>query len=84
VKVDAEKGAATEWFDGVYVEEPIFVPAPDATGEDEGVVLATALDPGAERSFLLVLDAESFEERARAWLPHYLPFGFHGRFYRAE
>lgn len=80
VKVDVETGAATEWFDGVYAEEPIFVPAPDADREDEGVVLATALDPGAERSFLLVLDGETVEERARAWLPHHLPFGFHGRF----
>jgi carotenoid cleavage dioxygenase-like enzyme len=82
VKVDVETGDATEWFDGVYAEEPVFVPAPDGEREDAGVVIATVLDPGAGRSFLLVLDAATFEERARAWLPHHLPFGFHGRFYR--
>jgi carotenoid cleavage dioxygenase-like enzyme len=81
VKVDVETGAVMEWFDGVYAEEPIFVPAPDGDREDEGVVLATVLDPDAGRSFLLVLDGETFEERARAWLPHHLPFGFHGRFF---
>jgi carotenoid cleavage dioxygenase-like enzyme len=81
VKVDVGTGEATEWFDDVYAEEPIFVPAPAGEREDAGVVLATVLDPDAERSFLLVLDGESFAERARAWLPHHLPFGFHGRFY---
>ena len=82
VKVDLETGEATEWFDGVYAEEPVFVPEPGSEREDAGVVLATVLDPDAGRSFLLVLDGESFEERARAHLPHHLPFGFHGRFYR--
>jgi len=81
VKIDVGTGEATEWFDGVYAEEPIFVPEPGNDHEDEGVVLATVLDPDAERSFLLVLDGETFEERARAWLPHHLPFGFHGRFF---
>jgi carotenoid cleavage dioxygenase-like enzyme len=81
VKVDVETGEAIEWFDGVYAEEPVFVPEPEGEREDAGVVLATALDPDAERSFLLVLDGETFEERARAWLPHHLPFGFHGRFF---
>ena len=32
-------------------------------------------------SFLLVLDAESFAERARAEVPHHIPFGFHGQFF---
>jgi len=81
VKVDVETGGTTEWFEGVYAEEPIFVPAPEGDSEDEGVVLATVLDPDAGRSFLLALDGETFEERARAWLPHHLPFGFHGRFF---
>jgi carotenoid cleavage dioxygenase-like enzyme len=39
------------------------------------------LDPEAERSFLLVLDASSFTERARAEVPHAIPFGFHGQFF---
>ena len=89
VKVDTETGSAREWWErGVYVEEPRMVRHPeagdpvegDAGDEDRGVVLAPALDVDAERSMLLVFDAVSLEELARARLPHHHPFGFHGRF----
>jgi carotenoid cleavage dioxygenase-like enzyme len=53
---------------------------PGAEDEDAGVVLSVVLDAAAERSFLLVLDARSFEELARAEAPHHIPFGFHGQF----
>ena len=36
----------------------------------------------AERSFLLILDAQTFTEVARAEAPHHIPFGFHGHFFR--
>ncbi|MDQ5832550.1 MAG: carotenoid oxygenase family protein, partial [Actinomycetota bacterium] len=47
-----------------------------------GVVLSVVLDTAAARSFLLVLDAGSFEELARAEAPHHIPFGFHGQYMR--
>ena len=53
-----------------------------AEGEDDGVVLSVVLDADAGRSFLLVLDAGSFEEVARAEAPHHIPFGFHGQYFR--
>jgi carotenoid cleavage dioxygenase-like enzyme len=82
VKIDAETGAAQVWReDDTYPGEPVFVPHPDGAAEDDGVVLSVVLDPAAERSFLLVLDATSFEERARAEVPHAIPFGFHGQFF---
>jgi carotenoid cleavage dioxygenase-like enzyme len=81
-KVDVETGTATEWWeDGVYVEEPRMVQRPDGDAEDEGVVLAPALDTDAERTYLLVFDAETLRLRARARLPHAVPFGFHGRYF---
>ncbi|MFC7185642.1 carotenoid oxygenase family protein [Halorubrum yunnanense] len=82
VKLDAETGT-TETFDegGDYFGEPIFVPAPDGEREDDGVVLTVALDVDADRSRLLVLDGETLAERARATLPHALPFDFHGRYF---
>jgi beta-carotene 15,15'-monooxygenase len=49
--------------------------------EDDGVVLSVALDAEAEHSWLLVLDGESFGERARAAIPHTIPFDFHGRYF---
>jgi carotenoid cleavage dioxygenase-like enzyme len=30
----------------------------------------------------VVLDAQSFEEVARAEAPHHIPFGFHGQYFR--
>ena len=44
-----------------------------------GVVLSVVLGPDAT-SFLLVLDADTFEEVARASLSCHVPFGFHGHF----
>jgi carotenoid cleavage dioxygenase-like enzyme len=82
-KVDMETGATRTWSEtGLFLEEPIVVPAPGSDrGSDEGVILATALDADADRSVLLVLDATTLEERARALLPHHVPFGFHGRYF---
>ncbi|MGH3868326.1 MAG: carotenoid oxygenase family protein [Pseudonocardiaceae bacterium] len=44
------------------------------------MILAVVLDTTKHRSFLLVLDAATFTELARAEVPHAIPFGFHGRF----
>jgi beta-carotene 15,15'-monooxygenase len=82
VKVDVETGtaesfAAADW----RLSEPIFVPRPDGEREDDGVLLVVALSPAAERSLLVVVDAESMTELARAPLPHALPYDFHGRFF---
>jgi carotenoid cleavage dioxygenase-like enzyme len=82
VKIDAESGTANEWWErGVYVEEPRMVRHPEADAEDDGVILAPALDTEAERSILLVFDAATLTELARVPLPHVLPFGFHGRYF---
>jgi len=83
VKVDVETGAARTWHEAsTYPGEPVFVPRPDGTGEDDGVLLSVVLDPAAERSFLVVLDADTLTERARATVPHAIPFGFHGQFFQ--
>jgi carotenoid cleavage dioxygenase-like enzyme len=58
------------------------VPHPNASKEDEGVILSVALDTAQHKSALVVLDAETFKELARVPLPHHIPFGFHGNFYR--
>jgi len=82
VKIDVETGTAQTWHEeNTYPGEPVFAPHPDGATEDDGVVLSVVLDPDEEQSFLLVLDADSFEERARATVPHAIPFGFHGQFF---
>jgi beta,beta-carotene 9',10'-dioxygenase len=83
VKVDVTNGDVHAWHEaGCYPGEPVFVDRPDGTAEDDGVILSVVLDAGAERSFLLILDASSFEEVARAEAPHHIPFGFHGQYFR--
>jgi beta,beta-carotene 9',10'-dioxygenase len=39
------------------------------------------LDAERGTSFLLVLDAATLDERARARVPHHIPFSFHGQFF---
>jgi beta,beta-carotene 9',10'-dioxygenase len=83
VKVHVKDGSRVEWReDGCFPGEPVFVREPGAEAEDAGVVLSVVLDANAGHSFLLVLDAGSFEEIARADAPHHIPFGFHGQYFR--
>jgi carotenoid cleavage dioxygenase-like enzyme len=83
VKVDVHDGTRREWSAAdCHPGEPIFVRRPGDDAEDGGVVLSVVLDAAAGRSFLLVLDAGSFEELARAEAPHHIPFGFHGQYLR--
>jgi len=81
-KVDVEAGTVRRWRGSpTYPGEPLFVAAPTQTGEDDGVLLSVILNPKANRSELVCLDAETLRERGRARLPHRLPYGFHGQFY---
>jgi carotenoid cleavage dioxygenase-like enzyme len=78
-KVDVRSGEALTWRErGCYPGEPVFVRRPGGRREDDGVLLSVVLDARARSSFLLVLDARSLAERARAVVPHHIPFGFHG------
>jgi beta,beta-carotene 9',10'-dioxygenase len=84
VKADVATGESSTWHEpGCYPGEPVFVAAPERRAEDDGVILSVVLDARAGRSFLLVLDAGSFEELARAEAPQRIPFGFHGQFFRS-
>ncbi|HEU0023618.1 MAG TPA: carotenoid oxygenase family protein [Thermoleophilaceae bacterium] len=83
VKIDVRKGEAQVWREkGCYPGEAVFVPRPNPRREDDGVALSVVLDARRRRSFLLVLDARSFTEVARAEVPHHIPYGFHGELFR--
>lgn len=69
---------------GLHPGEAIFVPAPSRSAEDDGVLLSLAMDGQAEQGVLLCLDAKTLTERARAPLPHRIPYGFHGQFYATD
>jgi carotenoid cleavage dioxygenase-like enzyme len=79
VGLDVVSGQALTWWrEHCYPGEPVFVPQPGRTGEGQGVLLSVVLDARQDLSFLLVLDALSLEEIARAECPHRIPFGLHG------
>ncbi|XP_038609788.1 beta,beta-carotene 9',10'-oxygenase isoform X2 [Tachyglossus aculeatus] len=82
IKVDVETKKLKVWReDGFYPSEPVFVPVPGASEEDGGVILSVVVTPNQnESAFLLVLDAETFEELGRAEVPVRMPYGFHGIF----
>ncbi len=81
VKADVVERRSIEWAeDGCFPGEPVFVATPGAEDEDDGVLLSVVLDSRKGNSFLLVLDARSLDEVARAEVPHHIPFGFHGQF----
>ena len=73
----------TRWWEqpGCFAGEPVFVPRPDGAGEADGILLSVVLDTAASRSFLLVLDAASLHELARAETAQAIPAGLHGGFF---
>lgn len=83
-KFDMQAGTSKQWHEaGCIPVEPLMVPAPDAKSEDDGVVLSVVM--GADgKSFLLCLDAGSFQELGRAHLPYGIPYGFHASFIPAR
>lgn len=85
VRLDALTGETLTWSaPGSYPGEPVFVAEPGSDAENAGVVLSVVLDSSRGRSVLLVLDAATFTELARAEVPHVVPFGFHGQFSAAR
>jgi carotenoid cleavage dioxygenase-like enzyme len=85
VKVDVERGDSRRYTDRECTYgEPVFVPRPGASAEDDGVLLTVGSFPREERSRLLVLDAQSLEPLARCETDVSIPFGFHGTFAQAE
>ena len=83
VAADLESRTTRVWEErGCYPGEPVFVAEPGADAENAGVLLSVVLDAPAGASFLLVLDAATLVERARARAPHQIPFSFHGQFAR--
>ncbi|XP_041851016.1 beta-carotene oxygenase 2b [Melanotaenia boesemani] len=82
IKMDIHGKQMKVWeHPGLYPSEPIFVASPSATEEDDGVILSVVITPNEDKStFLLVLDAKTFEELGRAAVPVNIPYGFHGAF----
>ena len=64
-----------------YPGELFFVPRPGADTEDDGLLLTVVFDGEQKRSYLLLLDGETFTEVNRSYLPFKVPFSFHGNWF---
>lgn len=86
IKVDIYNKNSLTWCENnCYPSEPIFVPSPDLSSEDDGVILASMVwGKGDEnRTGLLVLDARTMTELGRcefSELPGPVPKCLHGWF----
>ncbi|TRY93274.1 hypothetical protein DNTS_021650 [Danionella cerebrum] len=82
VKFDAQTKQQIEWTEGNgFASEPVFIPRPDGVEEDDGVVLAVVINAQPRQGgFLLILDAKSFKEVARASLDVDFHMDMHGYF----
>jgi carotenoid cleavage dioxygenase-like enzyme len=82
IKIDVATGLKFEWKEpGTLAGEPVFIPRPGGTGEDDGVLLSVVINELKKNSFLLVLDAKDFHEIARAEVSLLIPYGLHGMFF---
>ncbi|XP_052760427.1 retinal Mueller cells isomerohydrolase-like isoform X2 [Mya arenaria] len=86
VKADVQERTHLKWEeDGCYPSEPVFVGNPDRTTEDDGVIISAIntveFDKG-RHAFLLILDARTMSEIARAEFPDVerFPRDLHGLF----
>jgi all-trans-8'-apo-beta-carotenal 15,15'-oxygenase len=64
----------------VFGGEPLFVPNPQATQEDDGWVLLLAYNAERHASDLIILAAQDLSLVARLKLKHHVPYGLHGSF----
>ena len=83
IKLNVDDGSVIlrEMPDGCFPTEPIFVARPNATAEDDGVVLLSGIDGGRERGFLMVFDGMTMDLLFHATAPKKTLFGIHSKFY---
>ncbi|MFD0852563.1 carotenoid oxygenase family protein, partial [Actinomadura adrarensis] len=80
VKYDRATGARRvhQSGDARLPSEAVFVPAENATNEDDGYLLTVISDLKQDSSRLLVLDASGFDQIAAVHLPRRVTAGIHG------
>jgi all-trans-8'-apo-beta-carotenal 15,15'-oxygenase len=79
VKIDVQTGQGTHTGNEHSLpSEPIVVPRPGSTVEDDAWLLYLLFDDRTQATDLVVADAASLATVARLRLPHNIPLGFHG------
>jgi len=81
-KLDLISGERRMWSAAPrgFVSEPVMVPRPEGSAEDDGWVLGQVWNGARSATDLVILDAASMEELAVLELPLAIPYGLHGSF----
>jgi all-trans-8'-apo-beta-carotenal 15,15'-oxygenase len=84
LKRDMTTGAEQVWSEAPrgFMGEPIFVPHPEATAEDQGWVLCLTYNAARRCSDVIILAGQDIAAGpiARLKLRHHVPYGLHGSF----
>ncbi|KAK4500912.1 hypothetical protein PRZ48_009104 [Zasmidium cellare] len=82
VKIDTATRSTARWTPRVdsVPSEAMFVARPNATAEDDGVLLTVVMNSVEKRSSLVVLNATTMREIGRAKMPLVVNYGFHGAY----
>ncbi len=77
-RVDLDSGAVATWRrpDATHLE-PLFVPRPGGTADDDGLLLVPTLADADATTVVGVVDARTMEGVAELRAPQIVPFGFH-------
>jgi carotenoid cleavage dioxygenase len=86
VKHDSRTGVGSVYSpgEGRVPSEAIFVPARNATAEDDGWLLSFVYEPRRDASDLVIIDAAELATQAIIELPTRVPFGFHGNWVQGD
>ncbi|KAM6223808.1 beta,beta-carotene 15,15'-dioxygenase [Rhynchocyon petersi] len=82
LKYDIVTKSSLKWEEeDCWPAEPMFVPTPGAKDEDDGIILSAIVSTNPQKPpFLLILDAKSFTELARASVDVDMHLDLHGLF----
>ena len=84
LKIDLETGDRQIWSAAPrgFAGEPLFVPRPNGTSEDDGWIILLMYDAAYHRSDVVILDARDLKDGpiARLHLKNHIPYGLHGSF----
>lgn len=82
-KLNVDTGEELEFLlpEGMYVQEPQFIPKPGAKSEDDGVILAQGVDGRKHKGFMIVVDAKTMTLIGHVTAPDIALLGIHNRFF---
>ncbi|KAL4220089.1 Retinoid isomerohydrolase [Mactra antiquata] len=82
-KLNVDTNEETEYVlpEGMFAQEPQFVPRPNAVHEDDGVIISQGIDARKQKGFLVIIDARTMTLIAHVTAPDLSMFGLHNRLF---